>query len=64
VIATLALGIASVGAARYRLFGILMTVAAVAWLLVLGILVWPFIVALAFLALAYRLLRPSLAAAA
>lgn len=62
-IATLALGIVTVGAARYRVFGILMIAAAVAWALVLGILVWPFIVAGAFLALAYRLLRPSIAAA-
>ena len=63
-IATLALGIAASKAARYRLFGILTIVAAVAWLLVLGILAWPFIVALAYLAMAYRLLQPSLRTAA
>lgn len=60
---TVALGVVAVGAARYRAFGILTIIAGVAWLLVLGILVWPFIVALAYLFLAYRLLRPSIAAA-
>jgi hypothetical protein len=61
---TFALGVATVGAARYRAFGALTIGAGVAWLLVLGILLWPFIVAAALLALAYRLLRPSIAAAA
>lgn len=63
-IAALAMGIVVTGAPRYRLFGILMIVSAVAWLLVLGILAWPFIIAAAYLALAWRLLRPSLQAAA
>ncbi len=63
-IATGALGIVCAGAPRYRMFGILAIVAAVAWLLALGVLIWPFIVALAYLALAYRLLRPSIEAVA
>lgn len=63
-LAAMALGIAVTSAARYRPFGILMIVSAVAWLLVLGIVVWPFVVAGAYLAIAWRLLRPSLRTAA
>lgn len=63
-VATLALGIAVTGSRRYRLFGILTIVAAVAWLLTLGVLAWPFILAAAYLAIAYRLLRPSIGAVA